>query len=574
MIRRRGLLDARRARRRNIVLMVCFAASAIALQIKILHLQFVDHEFLIEQGKDRHIRTVELSAHRGPIVDRNGELLAISTPVDSVWADPQQLRRAMSRIGKLAELVELDADDITRKITSNLDREFIYLRRHMPPPQAARVLALGIPGVYTQREYHRYYPAGEVAGHVIGFTDIDDHGQEGLELAWDYWLKGEPGAKRVLRDRTGRLIGDVDLLKPARDGRTLRASLDLRLQYLAYRELKRAVTEHRAKSGSVVILEPGAGEVLAMVNQPAFNPNDWSQRNASLYRNRAVTDIFEPGSVFKPFVMAAALESGLVDATTMIDTSPGYIRVGNELIDDPIDLGEIDIATILAKSSNVGASLVALELDARDIWAVLSGFGIGRLTEVGFPGQSAGVLNDPEYWRPVGQATHSFGYGLSVTALQLARAYAAIGAGGMLPSVSLLSVEDRRPAQRAIAANTAAELLAMLEGVVSTDGSGHLAAVRDYRVAGKTGTARKSIVGGYATDRYVSSFAGLVPASRPALAIVIVIDEPSNGAYYGGDVAAPVFARIAEGALRVLAVPPDDIVETPANLFSQLATDR
>jgi cell division protein FtsI (penicillin-binding protein 3) len=562
-------LKSSRCRWRIIVLLVAFAGSALALEIRVFYLQLVNHDFLTAQGDDRHIRTVQISAHRGPIVDRRGELLAVSTPVDSIWANPQELRLSLDRVAELAAALELDADDIARQVTSNLDREFVYLRRHLSPAQAARVLSLGITGVYTQREYRRYYPAGEVAGQVVGFTDIDDKGQEGLELAFDFWLQGETGSKRVVRDQLGRVVGDVELIKASREGHELRTSLDLRIQYLAYRELKRAVLDNRAKGGSVVILDPRTGEVLAMVNQPAFNPNDRQQRDPRTYRNRAVTDIFEPGSAFKPFVVAAALESGRFNADSVIDTSPGYIDVGNERIDDPHNLGRISITTLLAKSSNVGATHLALALDPRQMWGVLSGFGIGRLTEITFPGQSAGVLNEPEHWRPIGQATQSFGYGLSVTALQLVRAYAAIGNGGVLPTVSLLAVDEPARGQRVISKSTAADLLAMLEVVVSAQGSGQRAAVQNFRVAGKTGTAWKSVAGGYATDRYISSFAGLAPATRPELAAVVMIDEPSRDAYYGGDVAAPVFARILNDALRILAIPPDALPEPPIRVLAQ-----
>jgi cell division protein FtsI (penicillin-binding protein 3) len=558
-----------RSRWRAVVLLVVASAGALALEARMLYLQLVDHEFLAAQGDDRHIRTVQMSAHRGPIVDRRGELLAVSTPVDSIWANPRELRPAIERIGELARALKVDEGALTRRITSNIDREFVYLSRHLSPSEAAEVLSLELPGVYTQREYRRYYPAGEVAGHIVGFTDIDDVGQEGLELAFDYWMRGETGSKRVLRDRLGRLIDDVDLIRAPRDGRTLKTSVDLRLQYLAYRELKRAIAEHQAQSGSIVILDPFSGEVLAMVNQPTFNPNDRAQRVvAESYRNRAVTDIFEPGSAFKPFVIAAALETGRYRPESIIDTTPGMVRVGNETFEDPRNLGRITITTLLARSSNVGAVKLALDLDARDIWAQLAAFGIGRLTEVGFPGESAGVLNDPQYWRPVGQATHAFGYGLSVTTLQLARSYAAIANGGVLPPVSLLAVDSPVHGERVISSPTAAGLMEMLEVVVSPEGSGYRAAVDNYRIAGKTGTARKSGVGGYDEDRHTSVFAGIAPASEPRLVIVVVIDEPQGEAYYGGDVAAPVFSRVAGGALRVLAVPPDALAEPPLQVFA------
>jgi cell division protein FtsI (penicillin-binding protein 3) len=560
---------------RNRLLLFVLVAGSATLEARILHLQLVDQEFLAAQGDDRHLREVVIAAHRGPIVDRRGELLAVSTPVDSIWIDPAEIRPALDRVPELAAALELDANDIARRITSNMDREFVYLRRHLAPSQAARVLGLGIPGVGTQREYRRYYPAGEVAGHVIGFTDIDDRGQEGLELAYDHFLKGESGRKRVLRDERGRIIGDVDLIRAARAGGTLHTSLDLRLQYLAYRELKQAVVENRAVSGSVVILDPHTGEVLAMVNQPGYNPNDRAQRtDAEKHRNRAVTDMLEPGSAFKPFVIAAALVTGRYSPDSIIDTNPGYVRVGNEIFDDPRNLGRITIATLLARSSNVGAVRLALELEAEQIWSTLSAFGIGRLTDIGFPGESAGVLNDPQHWRPVGQATHAFGYGLQVTALQLARAYAAIAADGLLPPVTLSRQVGVVTGRRVVDVDTARQLRGMLENVVSAEGSGYQAAIPNFRVAGKTGTARKSGVGGYTDQRHTSVFAGFAPASRPAFVAVVVIDEPGGEAYYGGDVAAPVFSRIVDGALRLDAVPPDDLETAPLTVIAQAEVTR
>ena len=547
---------------RSLALLGCFAVAGGALEARLIYLQLVDREFLSAQGDDRHIHTVQISAHRGPIVDRNGEPLAVSTPVDTIWANPNDLMPAIERIGELAEILDVEEDWLVRRITSNLNREFVYLRRHLRPDDAASALQLGLPGVGTLREYRRYYPSGEVSGHLLGFTNIDDQGQEGLELAYDYWLRGETGLKSVVQDRLGRTIEDVELLTPARAGRTLTTSLDLRVQYLAYRELKRAVTENGARSGSVVILDVETGEVLAMVNQPSFNPNDRSQLDVARYRNRAVTDIFEPGSSFKPFVVAAALETGRYGPASTINTSPGYLRVGGKIItQDYNDLGEIDLATILARSSNVGVGRLALDLEQRQLWGVLSSFGIGSLTESGFPGESAGVLNDPEFWRPVGQATLAYGYGLSVTALQLAQAYAVIAADGVQRPVSLVTVDAAPAGRRVVSADTARAVRGMLETVVSEHGTGLRAAVQNYRVAGKTGTAWKSGVGGYSKDRYLAVFAGLAPVTAPKIVAVVIVDEPRGEDYYGGEVAAPVFSRIVGGTLRLLAVPPDGLVE-------------
>ncbi len=550
--------------------MVAVVIGGVTLEGRVLYLQILKKDFLVGQGDDRHLRTVQISAHRGPITDRHGEPLAVSTPVDSIWAAPQELMPALDRLGHLAEVLDVEADWLARRITSNLDREFVYLRRHLRPNDAARTLSLGLPGVSTLREYRRYYPAGEVAGHVLGFTDIDDRGQEGLELAYDYWLSGETGAKRVLRDRLGRVVEDVELINAAQPGRTLASSLDLRIQYLAYRELKQAVLDSDALSGSVVILDVTNGEVLAMVNQPSYNPNDRAQLEVARYRNRAVTDIFEPGSSFKPLIVAAALESGRYGPDSIIDTSPGYLRVGGKILtEDYNNLGKIDITTMLAKSSSVGAGKLGLELEPEQLWAVLSSFGIGRLTGSGFPGESAGVLKHPQYWRPVGQATLAYGYGLSVTALQLAQAYSVIAADGIRRPISMLVQDEQVAGERVVSVDTARRLRSMLETVVSPAGTGQRAAIRNFRVAGKTGTAKKVGVGGYSEDRYIAVFAGLAPASDPKLVAVVVIDEPRGEDYYGGEVAAPVFSRIVSGALRLMAIPPDALAEPPLTIMAR-----
>ncbi len=547
----------RQFRWRAWLVMSVFALVSLVIIGRALQLQVLDREFLERQADARHLRVITLSAHRGSILDRNGETLAASTPVDSVWADPPALARATDRIGELAKILDRSPENLLRQITSNLEREFIFLRRHLSPEQAAAVMDLEIPGVYLQREYRRYYPAGEVTGHVLGFTDIDDRGQEGLELAYDQWLVGEPGAKRVIKDRLGRVIGDVESIRPARPGKDLVSSIDLRIQYLAYRELKAAVQRHQTRSGSVVVMDIDSGEVLAMVNQPGYNPNDRSQFSASRYRNRAVTDIFEPGSSFKPLVIAAALESGQYTPHSRIDTSPGWLTVPGKTIEDTRNLGVIPIGTILAKSSNVGATKVALSLDAEYLFGIISRFGIGRLTTSGFPGESAGLLNDYSRWREIGQATLAYGYGLSLTPLQLAQAYAVLAADGIRRPVSLLRTDQPEAGKRVISAETAIAVVDMLERVVSTGGTGRKAAVPGYRVAGKTGTSWKFQAGGYSTDRYIAVFAGLAPATDPRLVIVILIDEPGGEKYYGGDVAAPVFSAVMSGALRYLAVPPD-----------------
>ena len=562
--------QAKRYRWRAALVLALVVAGAVGLVARAMELQLVDHGFLAKQGDDRSMRVVKIAAHRGEIMDRNGEPLAVSTPVDSVWANPQELNENIDQLPKLAKALKVDQQSLARRVTSNLDREFLYLVRHMPPEQAARIKALGIPGVYLLREYRRYYPAGEVAGHVVGFTTIDDKGQEGLELDYDQLLNGEDGAKRVIQDMYGHYVQNVESIRAPRPGGDLVTSIDLRIQYLAYRELKAAMQEYRARAGSIVVLDVDTGEVLAMVNQPSFNPNDRDQLKPDLYRNRAATDIFEPGSSVKPFIMAAALASGQYRPDSVIDTSPGFLKVGSKIEEDEHDLGSIDLATILAKSSNVGTAKVALSLKPEEIWSTLTALGLGQVTGSGFPGESAGMLSNYSHWRPVGIATLSHGYGLSVTPLQLAHAYATIGASGVRRPVTFERVTGPVPGVQALDPKVAHELVQLMEQVVEKGGTATRAALIGYKVSGKTGTAFKSIAGGYSTDRIMAVFAGLVPASHPKLATVVVIDEPSRDVHevgtlaQGGTVAAPVFAKVMSGALRLLDIAPDDLQNVPA----------
>jgi len=541
------------------------------LVARAVHLQVFNTEFLNQQAAARHLRVAILSATRGVIKDRNGEPLAVSTPVDSVWVSPPQLLADPDRIRGLAKALQLDSGELTARLTRNVRKEFYYLRRHMNPAAAAAIDAMQVPGVHLLREYRRYYPAGEVTGHLLGFTNIDDQGQEGLELAFDNWLHGVPGKKRVLRDRLGRVVEDVESIVPPSPGQDLVTSIDLRIQYLAYRELKAAVQKYHAASGSALVLDATTGEVLADVNQPTFNPNDRDQLNPAMFRNRAITDILEPGSTFKPLIVAAALESGRFSPLSQIDTNPGFIRVGTKTIEDKHNYGVIDLATILAKSSNVGAVHVSMKLDKEMLWNTLSHFGAGRLTSSGYPGESAGMLPPFQGWRPIGQATMAFGYGLSMTPLQLAQAYSVLAGDGLYRPVSLIRVEKPTIARRVVSPETARKVIVMLEHVVSEGGTGLKATVTGYRVAGKTGTARKSGAGGYSDDRHTAVFAGIVPATSPRLVIVVVVDEPQGGVYYGGDVAAPVFSAVAAGALRILAVPPDGVDATEPKPLTRLA---
>jgi cell division protein FtsI (penicillin-binding protein 3) len=554
--------------RAQLVLMLLACAAAVLIS-RAVYLQVFHHGFLEKQGDARFTRVAKLSANRGMILDRNGEPLAVSTPVDTVWANPAELAQSPQDFGRLAKALDRDPQWLARRVTSSLDREFVYLVRHMRPKDAERVRALGVPGVYLLREYRRYYPAGEVTGHLLGFTSVDDVGQEGLELAYDQWLGGEPGAKRVIQDRLGRTIEDVERIRAPRPGQDLRSSIDLRVQYLAYRELKACVQANRAKAGSVVVLDIATGEVLAMVNQPAFNPNDREQYAASRYRNRAATDIFEPGSSIKPFVVGAAMETGRFHADTLIETSPGLMRVGIKTIQDKHNYGTIDVTTVLAKSSNVGVVKIALSLPPRDMWAAFDHFGFGHVTGSGYPGESAGLVPGYQHWRPIGQATMSYGYGLSVTPLQLAQAYAVLGSGGIRRPISMRKIDTPPAGERVIDDSVARELVRMMQSVVSDDGTARRASVVGYRVSGKTGTAWKASGGGYSRNRYMAVFGGVVPASNPRLAALVVIDEPSTGHYYGGEVAAPVFSAVMSGALRLLAIPPDDLERVPATTLVQ-----
>ncbi len=565
---------------RSGVILGLVVTGAVCLAARAVELQLIEHGFLAKQGDDRSMRVVKIAAHRGAITDRTGEPLAVSTPVDSVWVNPQELNDNIDQLPRLAKALKQDQQVLARRVTSNLDREFLYLERAMPPDQAAHIKALGIPGVYLQREYRRYYPAGEVTGHVVGFTTVDDQGQEGLELGYDQLLNGEDGAKRVIQDMLGHYVENVESIRAARPGRDLVTSIDLRIQYLAYRELKAAMQDYHARAGSVIVIDVDTGEVLAMVDQPSYNPNDREQLMPALYRNRAVTDIFEPGSSIKPFIMAAALASGQYRPDSVVDTSPGFIQVGNKVFEDESNLGVVDLATILAKSSNVGTAKVALSLEPEQIWSTLTSLGFGQVTGSGFPGESAGMLSNSSHCRPIGIATLSHGYGLSVTPLQLAHAYATIGAGGIKRPISF----ERLPAPtaahpipgvRVMDPKVAHSLVQLMEQVIAKGGTATRASLVGYRVSGKTGTAFKSIAGGYSTDRIMAVFAGLVPASHPKLATVVVIDEPSRDLHevgtlaQGGTVAAPVFASVMSGALRLMDIPPDDLQNVPAAALVQ-----
>ncbi len=543
---------------RRAALACVFGAAALVLAWRAADLQLGAAQFLQEQGDARSLRTVTVAAHRGTITDRRGEPLAISTPVDSVWAQPRLLLDAPEQHPALARLLPLEVRQLRTYLEARVEREFVYLKRRVNPDLAERVTALNAPGVALQREYRRYYPAGEVTAQLLGFTGVDDTGQEGLELAFDHWLQGREGVKRVIKDRLGRVVADVESLRAPRPGRDLRLSVDKRIQYLVYRELKSALAEHRAQSGSAVVLDAHSGEVLAMVSLPAYNPNNLDEARGASLRNRAVTDSFEPGSTIKPFTIAAALEAGLYRADTPIDTAPGFFKVGGKDIRDLHNYGRLDLAGVIQKSSNVGAARIALSLPPERLWRTFSGAGLGQPTGSGFPGEAGGVLRPHQKWHKIERATLAFGYGLSVTLLQLAQAYSVLANDGVLKPVSFVSGARGEP-RAVLAPATAQSVRAMMERVTGEGGTALLARVPGYRVAGKTGTVRKLERHGYSEDRYLSLFAGMAPASRPRLVIAVVINEPAGGHYYGGLVAAPVFAKVMAGSLRLLNVAPDDL---------------
>ena len=545
---------------RSRLLLALLLAWFVALATRALYLQGLHNDFLQQKGESRYSRVIEISATRGRIVDRNNEPLAISTPVESVAASPADVEITPEQLARLARLLEADAQELERKLADS-KREFAYLKRQLPPEEAARVVALGIPGVFLQREYRRYYPAGEVTAHLIGFTDVDDKGQEALELAFEHRLAGKPGSRRVIRDRLGQIVEDIESIRTPQNGSTLMLSIDARLQYLAYRELKAAVAAHRARAGGIVVLDVASGEVLAMANVPSFNPNNRGKLDPRRTRNRAVTDLFEPGSTLKPFTAAAALEAGTVIPESVIQTAPGQFAIGDRVIHDAHPQSALTVAQVIQKSSNIGAAKMALGLKAETLWNLFHRVGFGVPPRSGFPGEVSGKLRAHASWRPIEQATLSYGHGISVSLLQLARAYLIFATDGEIKPVTLVKREAPAESVPVISPATARQVRKMLEMAAQPGGTALRAQITGYRVAGKTGTAHKLEGGGYAPDKYVAAFVGFAPASRPRLIVAVMIDEPSAGQHYGGTVAAPVFAQVAAGALRLLAVPYDAPVD-------------
>jgi cell division protein FtsI (penicillin-binding protein 3) len=547
-------------RHRLVLTLLLFAAGGMVARAS--YLQLLNKDFLQDQGDDRYLRVVETSAHRGMIVDRNGEPLAVSSPVDSIWAQPAELLQQRTRWPLLASLLDMTVAELDQKLAGKETRQFIYLRRHLSPSAAQQILQLKIPGVYAQREYRRYYPDAEVTSHLLGFTDIDDAGQEGLEKAFDAQLRGVAGEKRVIKDRLGHIVEEVENLKLPQPGQRLTLSIDRRLQYLAYRALKAAVLENKAEAGSAVMLDVRTGEILAMVDQPAGNPNNRNELQGDLLRNRAVTDVYEPGSTMKPFTISLALESGKWTPTTPVDTR-GPLRVGRYWVRDVHSYGIIDVTHVISKSSNIGTTKIAFSMPMERLWKLYKDVGFGALSGLSLSGEQPGVLHHFSKWGgEIGHANHSFGYGLSINMLQLAQAYGVLAADGVKRPLTLLKRDqplDPAEERRILSAQTVRQVRAMLELAVSKQGTGAKAGVPGYRVAGKTGTVHKIVNGRYASNRYFSLFAGMVPASQPRLVMVIIIDEPKGGAYYGGAVAAPVFGETMGEALRILNITPDDM---------------
>ena len=553
-------------RSRAMLLALLFALAMLAARA--LYLQGLNNDFLRQKGESRYGRVIDMPATRGMITDRNHEPLAISTPVESVWASAADIEIMPAQMQRLAQLLEMDPAEIKNRLVDTT-REFVYLKRHLPPEQAAKVVELDVPGVFLQREYRRYYPGSEYFAHLVGITDIDENGQEGLELAFDEQLAGKPGSRRVIKDRLGHIVEDVESIRTPKPGSDLALSIDAKIQYLAFRELRNAVAAHKAKAGSIVVLDAKTGEVLAMANLPSYNPNNRGKMEPKRTRNRAVTDLFEPGSTLKPFTAAAAIEAGLFRPDTLIQTAPGRMTIGDRTIHDAHAEGALTVSQVIQKSSNVGAAKIALALPAEKLWNIFNQVGFGVLPRSGFPGEGAGKLRAYRGWRPIEQATMSCGHGISVGLLQLAHAYLVFAGDGEIRPLSLLKRDAPPEATRVITAATAAQVRRMLELAVLPGGTAPRAQVAGYHVAGKTGTAHKLDGANYAPDKYVASFVGFAPALDPQLIVAVMIDEPGAGQYYGGIVAAPVFSNVMAGALRLRGVKPDaplnNVVLPPPN---------
>jgi cell division protein FtsI (penicillin-binding protein 3) len=556
---------------RATALFVVMLAGLMGLLGRGVYLQGIHDDFLQEKGNARYSRVIEVSAHRGLISDRNGEPLAVSTPVESVWASPPDVEANRRQIKQLAQILGMETEEVKNRL-SDTSRDFVYLKRLLPPDQVEKVVSLNLPGVLLQREYRRYYPAGEEAAQTLGFTGQDDIGQEGMELALQDQLAGKPGSQRVIKDNHGYIVEDAGNLNASKPGSDITLSLDSNLQHIAYRELENTVKQHNAKSGAVVVLDAQSGEVLALANYPGYNPNNRSNTSSKAMRNRAITDLFEPGSTMKPFTVATAIEAGKVSPHTVINTEHGVYTLGNWKIHDSHPEPMLTVAQIIQKSSNVGAAKIALKLKSETMWEGLADSGFGEQTGSNFPGEAAGKLRAPKTWRPIEQATMAYGHGISVNLLQLARAYTIFATDGELKPISLLKLNAPVVGKKVFSDRTVREMRDMMEMVVLPGGTAPLAQVAGYRVAGKTGTAHK-LVDGHYVNRYVASFVGFAPVSDPRLVVAVMIDDPAGPDYYGGEVAAPAFSKIMSAALHALNVPndapPDNVVAPPAEIVKE-----
>lgn len=531
--------------------------AALGLVSRIVDLTIIHQPFLKQQGDERVLRVINTPPFRGIISDRNGFPLAVSTVVYSAWVNPKEITLTPLQLSALAKLISMDAREIKKLIAQKKSREFLYLKRSLSPEIAKHVKALAIPGLFLQEDYHRYYPEGDVMAHVIGFTNVDDKGQEGLELTFNQWLRGEPGKKWVVKDRLGRVIADVQAVKEQKPGHDLQLTIDRRIQYIAYRELMAGVSEAQATSGSAVVLDVKTGEILAMVNVPTYNPNNRPIRAIDTIRNRAVTDTFEPGSTIKAFSVAAALESGKVKLTSTFETDPGWLRVGHNLVQDEKNYGTLTLAGILQHSSNVGVTKMILLTPPDQLWEMLHNVGFGEATNIGFPGEQTGVLVRHNPWGSFTLATLAFGYGLSVTPVQLAEAYAVLANHGVKLPVSLIKPDQLSNGQQVMKPAIANEVVHLLESVLAKGGTGETANVPGYRVAGKTGTSNMVGVHGYQKNNYTASFVGIAPVAHPQLVVVVIIHDPQGKKHHGGSVSGPVFSKIMEASLRTLNIPPD-----------------
>lgn len=533
--------------------------SITGLLCRVIDLSILQRTFLCKQGNERALRLTNVPAYRGMILDRNGAPIAVSTVVYSVWINPKEFNPEPKSISALGVILNMNPEAITTIINKyqGKNREFVYLKRGIEPNFANEIKKLRLVGIYIQPEYKRYYPEGEITAHVVGMTDIDDQGQEGVELTYNSWLQGQPGKKWVIKDRLGRVISDIKTAKEQKAGNDLVLSIDKRIQYLAYRELLSGVIQNQAISGSVIVLDIKTGEVLAMVNQPSFNPNNRATRTNDNFRNQAVTDTFEPGSTIKAFSVASALDSGRYQPDTVIDTSPGWMQIGRNVVRDEKDNGKLTVARILQISSNMGVTKMVLDLPKEQLWSLLQRVGFGEITGIGFPGEQSGALENTQEWGDFKLATLGFGYGLSVTALQLARAYAVLANDGIKLPVSLLRLNEAPIGKRVMESKVAKEMLVLLENVIKKGATGEWARVPGYRVAGKTGTAKVAGEGGY-QHRYIASFVGIAPLDNPRLVVAVVLHDPQGRNYYGGVVSGPIFSKVMEGALRILNITPDD----------------